>query len=64
MIGKQIQKYYYNPSTGEFVASSNNDMIKFDYPYIQRETFPFSDYRVDLETLELIYEPKPRNTRA
>jgi hypothetical protein len=58
-------KYYYCPNTGEFKYRSDQ-FIDFDLPYIERtdEGWPWSDYRVDLNTLELIHEPKPRNPRG
>ena len=59
-------KYYYDPDNGEFKYRCDRDIISFDLPYIERTepNWPWSDYRVDLETGELIHEPKPRNPRG
>lgn len=63
---KRTLKYYYHPDTGEFVGSCFKiEPLNFkQYPYIEREEFSYSDYRVDVDTLELIHEPKTRNPRS
>ena len=60
-----MYRYFYDPQTGEFLSSTNSDAVVSDLPYIQRDTpFFYSDYRVDVETGELIYTPAPRNPRG
>lgn len=58
-------KYYYDPTTGEFKYRSETDLIKWDLPYIEKSepAWIWTDYRVNVETLELIYDPKPKNPR-
>ena len=57
-------KYFYNPTTGEFLYRGESKIFKPNLPYIETtEPFVYSNYRVDLETGELIYEPKTQATR-
>lgn len=59
-------KYYYDPVTGIFRYRVENDTVKYDLPYIEKiePGWRYSDYRVDLETSTLIYEPQLKNPRA
>lgn len=58
-------KYYYDPVTGQFKYANSNPKVLYDLPYIEKDSsFFYSDYRVDVTTGELIYEPKPRNPRG
>jgi hypothetical protein len=57
-------KYYYDPITGIFQMRCNRAMPT-DLPSIEREEgWFYSDYRVEIETGELIYTPSKRNPRS
>lgn len=59
-------KYYYDPSSGVFKYRTENNVVKFDLPYIEKTepNWIYSDYRVDIETGELIHDPKSKNPRG
>lgn len=52
-----IYRYWYKPDTGEIVRRSKTGLVDFDMPYIEHEEFDYYNYRVDVETQELVYEP-------
>lgn len=60
-------RYFYAADTGLIVHAVSNPKYApthEDYPWIDVEgNRRWVDYRVDLETLELIYEPKTQNTQ-
>ncbi len=60
-LNKDLQmKYYYNPTTGEFTGHSRGSIWVDAGPYIEMpEGWKFSQYRVDLDTLEVVPDPKP-----
>lgn len=50
--------YYYDPQTGVFLQRSNCVNCNTDLPYIEKpQGWRYCDYRVNVETQELIYEP-------
>jgi hypothetical protein len=59
-------KYYYDPDTGIFKYRCDGELIKYNLPYIEKSEMGwiYSDYRVDIETGELIHEPQPKNPRS
>ena len=63
---KKIFKYYYDPASGVFQGSAYKMTPQQweNLPFIEVEEFPYSDYRMDVETLELMHQPKPKNPRG
>jgi len=59
-------RYYYDPNSGIFRYRCDGKLVKYDLPYIEKSelNWQYSDYRVDVETLGLIYEPQPKNPRG
>ena len=61
----KIYRYYYDPNTGVFRGSSYKmTSLQWQHlPYIERPQFDYGNYRVDVNTGDLIHDPQPTNPR-
>jgi hypothetical protein len=50
--------YWYDPISGIIVKRSEGALANFGLPNFEKEEFDYSNYRVNIETKELIYEPR------
>ena len=58
----KTNRYWYDPTTGEILYRTEQKMIEFNLPYIERPQFDYANYTVDVETLELIKKAETVST--
>lgn len=62
----KTNRYWYDPTTGEILYRTEQKMIQFNLPYIERENFDYGNYTVNVKTqaLERKAETITKNPRG